>query len=172
MLYVRRYKPILWDNKCCLDAVSLSDLVTDDNDISVWEMQDDQSDFEDIVLAMAMSKDKLVDFYMLIMDDKKIKQLGLSMNPKPSSTKYVLQQGKHNNIYVPTFWEIGYLAEYMYDLTLDQSKVFYVSEPDLKEYFYKAVKSCKIDKNIVLSDSQFKKYKQPLLEMEKLYGSI
>lgn len=36
------------------------------------------------------------------------------MNPLPGETKYENLRNEHNNIKVPTFWEIGYLAEYMH----------------------------------------------------------
>ena len=172
MWYVRRYNPLLWDKKCCLDAVSLSNLSTEDNDISIWKVSLDRSNIEDIALAIAMTRDKLNDFHIVFLSPNKIRELGLNMNPKIGDTRYKGMVNEHDNIVVPTFWEIGFLGEYIHSIINNPAEIMYVSEPDLQDFLYNAVKVGKIDKNQIMTDKDFKKYKQPLQEMEKIYGEI
>ena len=172
MWYVRKYDPLLWNGKCCLDAVSLSDLHTEDNDISIWKVLSDKSNMDDIALAMAMTRDKFKDFYVVYIAPSEVNRLGLKMNPKPGNTRYIAMQNEHDNIIVPTFWEIGFLTEHMHFLVNDPIKIRYFSEPELQEFLYNAVKAGKLAKSTIMTDKNYKKYKQPLQEMEKIYGAI
>lgn len=172
MWYIRKYNPLLWNGKCCLDAVSLSDLSTEDNDISIWKVLSNKSNIEDIALAMAMTRDKFKDFYVVFLDPNSVSSLGLGMHPAPGNTRYVAMENEHDNIVVPTFWEIGFLSEHMHSLVNDSSKIRYFSEPELQEFLYNAVRAGKIDKSIIMTDKNYKRYKQVLQELELKLGTI
>ena len=94
------------------------------------------------------------------------------MNPLPDETKYENLRNEHNNIKVPTFWEIGYLAEYMHKQMSNDDNVKYFTERFLKEQLYQAVKNNKISQEDIRDKKEYKKIKQALEEMESLYGKI
>ena len=50
------------------------------------------------------------------------------------------KNNSHKNISVPTFWEIGYLTEYIHDQLQDEKNFHYFAEEDLKETLYKVAK--------------------------------
>ena len=172
MLYLRKYAPELWDEKCELDAVSISYLKTNDNDISVWQVANDESNIGDIALAIALTRDRIQDFYAVVLKDEDIFTKELQMNPLPGETKYENLRNEHNNIKVPTFWEIGYLAEYMHKQMSNDDNVKYFTERFLKEQLYQAVKNNKISQEDIRDKKEYKKIKQALEEMESLYGKI
>ena len=172
MLYLRKYAPEVWDEKCELDAVSISDLKTDDNDISVWQVASDESNIRDIALAIALTRDRIQDFYAVILKDSDISTKTLQMNPLPGETKYENLRNEHNNIKVPTFWEIGYLAEYMHKQMMNDDNIKYFTERFLKEQLYQAVKNNKIAQEDIRKKKEYKKIRQALEEMESEYGKI
>ena len=157
MLYLRKYAP---------------DLKTNDNDISVWQVANDESNIGDIALAIALTRDRIQDFYAVVLKDKDISTKKLQMNPLPGETKYENLKNEHNNIKVPTFWEIGYLAEYMHKQMSNDDNVKYFTERFLKEQLYQAVKNNKISQTDIRDKKEYKKIKQALEEMESLYGKI
>lgn len=139
MYYLRRIKPERWDNKVTLDAVSVSDLATEDNDISVWQIND-MSELEEAGLTIAMTNTSLKDINVVIMDDKRLKELGLEITNQPGKSLYAEKNDSHKNISVPTFWEIGYLTEFIHDQLQDENNFHYFAEEDLKETLYKVTK--------------------------------
>lgn len=139
MYYLRRIKPEKWEDKGCLDAVSVSDLATEDNDISVWQIND-MNELEEAGLTIAMTNNNLKDVNVVIMEDKRLKELGLEITDQPGESRYAEKNNSHKNISVPTFWEIGYLTEYIHDQLQDEKNFHYFAEEELKETLYKVAK--------------------------------
>jgi hypothetical protein len=139
MYYLRRIVPEKWDNKVSLDAVSVSDLSTGDNDISVWQIND-MNELEEAGLTIAMTKNILKDVNVVIMEDKRLIELGLKILDQPGKSHYAEKNDSHKNISVPTFWEIGYLTEYIHNQLQDEKNFHYFAEDELKETLYKVAK--------------------------------
>ena len=161
MYYLRRIEPTKWEGKECLDAVSISDLGTDDNDISVWQIND-MNELEEVGLTIAMTKNCLKDFNVVILDADKIAELGLKITSQPGTSRFKERNSFHKNISVPTFWEIGYLSEYIYKQLQDEHNFHYFAEEELKETLYKVAKegSMKYD---FMADSNEKKLRGTLI---------
>ena len=51
MYYIRKVEKTKWDDKILHDSVSISDLSTDDNDISVWMDDDSKDRYKHLLLA-------------------------------------------------------------------------------------------------------------------------
>ncbi len=139
MYYLRCIAPEKWESKGCLDAVSVSDLDTEDNDISVWQIND-MSELEEAGLTIAMTKDRIKEVNVVIMEDKQLKELGLEITDQQGTSRYAEKNNSHKNIYVPTFWEIGYLTEYIHNQLKDEKNFHYFAEAELNETLYKVVK--------------------------------
>ena len=144
MYYLRRIKPENWEDKESLDAVSVSDLATDDNDISVWQIND-FNELEEVGLTIAMTKNCLKDVNVVILEDKKLKELGLEITNQLGESRYAEKNNLHKNIVVPSFWEIGYLTEYIHDQLQDENNFHYFAEEELKETLYKVAKEGNMD---------------------------
>ncbi len=139
MYYLRRIKPERWDNKDSLDAVSVTDLGTEDNDISVWQISD-MNELEEAGLTIAMTNSSIKDVNVVIMEDKRLKELGFEITNQPGKSHFAEKNDSHKNISVPTFWEIGYLAEYIHNQLQDEKNFHYFAEEELKETLYKVAK--------------------------------
>lgn len=144
MYYLRSIKPEKWEDKKCLDAVSVSDLATEDNDISVWQIND-MTELEEAGLTIAMTKNCIKDVNVVIMEEKRLKDLGLEITNQPGESRYAEKNDTHRNIFVPTLWEIGYLSEYIHDLLQDEKNFHYFAEEELKETLYKVAKDGNMD---------------------------
>lgn len=162
MYYLRRINETKWEGRPNLDAVSISDLSTDDNDISVWEVSDKDKDLNTIALSLAMTKNRIKDMVVVILESENLKKLGLHMNPKPGDSKFVEMNNCHNNIKVPTFWELGFLSEYIHDLVSNEQYVYF-AEDELKAFLYDVAKSGKLGIGI-LKDKENKHLKGALIE--------
>ena len=130
MYYLRRIKPENWEDKESLDAVSVSDLATDDNDISVWQIND-FNELEEAGLTIAMTKNCLKDVNVVILEDKKLKELGLEITNQPGESRYAEKNNLNKNIVVPTFWELGYLTEFIHDQLQYENNFHYFAEEEL-----------------------------------------
>lgn len=168
MYYIRKIDQCLWKDKCALDAVSISDLSTKDNDISVWIDDDTPNEHIRLALAFILQTPKICDLFILRIPDSEIKAKGLNFNKVPSGTPYVPKRGLHTNICVPTLYELGDLADIMHTL-VEQNQMVYVSEQELKEAFYQAVKNNEIE--IDFNDKRYRPFRKPLREMELQYKS-
>lgn len=155
MFYLRRIEPILWEGKQNLDAVSVSDLKTEDNDLSVWEIND-MDELEEVGLTIAMTKSSLKDFNVVILEDKELTKLGLKITSQPGTSRFAEKNGSHKNISVPTFWEIGYLSEYIHNQLHDEKNFHYFAEPELKETLYKVAKNGSMNYDFMADNSEKK----------------
>lgn len=144
MFFLRKIDIENWDGKQCLDAVSVSDLSTKDNDLSVWQI-DDKSFLDVVGLTIAMTRDKLSDFYVVILDADRISELGLIVSNQPGESHYKENNNLHRNIKMPTLWEMGYISEYIHDLLKDKANFHYFALPELKDLLYQEVKNKRFD---------------------------
>ena len=72
MLYARKISETPWFIRPLLDADAISELGTDNHDLSVWEVQDDLSNIDDIALALAMTRSKIEEMYIALLDINEI----------------------------------------------------------------------------------------------------
>lgn len=163
MYYIRKIDQSLWKDKQALDAVSISDLSTKDNDISVWIDDDTPNEYIRLALAFILQTPKMGDLFILRIPGDMIKAKGLDFNIIPSGTPYVPKRSLHTNICVPTLYELGDFADIMHTL-VEQDKMVYVSEQELKEAFYQAVKNNEIE--IDFNDKRYRPFRKPLREIE------
>lgn len=67
MVYARKISEDSWFDKSVLDADSLSELSTNNHELSVWKVTDvtSQDQINDIALALALSRDAVDEFYIV-----------------------------------------------------------------------------------------------------------
>ena len=111
MYYIRKVEKTKWNDKILHDSVSISDLSTDDNDISVWMDDDSKDRYKHLLLAFVLTTGKIRDLYYVRIPDVDVIKKGLGFHLVPSATPYINMQSLHTNIVVPTLYELGDLAE-------------------------------------------------------------
>lgn len=169
MYYIRKVERIKWNGRPLYDSVSIGDLKTDDNDISVWADDDSQDECKRLALAFALTTSKISDLYCIRIPETELNAKKLNLVPQKSGTPYLPQQSKHVNIKAPTLYEIGDLAEIMYN-EVCSAKVVYISEQELKELFYQAVQNDEIQMDF--NDKKHKNFRKPLRDIELQKGAI
>lgn len=169
MYYIRKIERLKWDGRGLHESVSIGDLKTDDNDISVWADDNTPDECKRLALAFVLTTPKICDLFCIRIPDTELSQKRLNVEQRPSGTPYLKQQSKHYNIKVPTLYELGDLAEIMYNEVASQN-IEYISEQELKEFFYSAVLADEI--KIDFNDKKYRNFRKPLADIEKQKGSI
>ena len=169
MYYIRKVEKAKWDGKILHDSISISDLSTIDNDISVWMDDDSKDRYKHLLLAYVLTTGKIRDLYYVRIPDVDVSKKGFEFHLVPSTTPYTNMQSLHTNIVVPTLHELGDLAEIIHDITSAGNQQ-YIAEQDLKELFYEAVKKDLIE--IDFNDKKYQGFRKPLREIERQQGEI
>lgn len=166
MYYLRKIEEGQWFGKQLHDAVSISDLRTLDNDISVWK---DEGNVGVIKLALAFSlcTKNIKDIWCVEIPDDTLSNF--KFHQLPSGTPLLSCRSLHTNIIIPTLHEMGDLAEIIHKLIKDDKQI-YVSEQEQKECFYNAIKADEIEMDF--NDWRYQKFRKALSEMEEIYGQI
>lgn len=173
MLYARKISETPWFIRPLLDADAISELGTDNHDLSVWEVQDDLSNIDDIALALAMSRSKIEEMYIALLDINEVSRQydwKMQFNKLDGNSYYSLINSAHTNFIVETFWQQGFLAEYIKHILSDCNKFKYYNVLDLENILYKSVKTGTLTKEEIKSRGG--DWKKALSKMESTYGVI
>lgn len=173
MLYARKITEDGWFGKDDLDADSISELTIDNHELSVWKINDASNsvDVDKIALALAMINHKVEEFYMVLLDPAGIEEKykwAVAFSPQDGDTHYSQAKGEHTNFVVESFWEIGYLSEYIHGLLSDEHNYRYYDVITLKQMAYDAAKAGHLTKK----DVDGTNWKKVIKELEIEQGSI
>lgn len=139
MLYLRRISEDAWVDKPLHDSDSVSDLATQNHELSVWQVDDNLNNlnnFEDSVLALALTKDMACGIFVAVLDLDEIKKAynwNIKVTDQPGDTVYVALKDRHKNFEISHISEMGNLAEHIYKLILAQDSIRYVDEQRLTQ---------------------------------------
>ena len=174
MVFLRKIAEGGWFGKSSLDSDSISDLGTINHELSVWKVsnKNDISHVDDIALAMALTRTKIEEMYLIFLDLNIIEQKHkwkISLKDQAGDTRYTIMQNEHVNLILTSFWEQGFLAEYICDIVKSNSKdIIYYAVPKLEKLAYDAV----FNKKLTLDDIEKTQWKKRVKELEKIYGAI
>lgn len=167
-MYVRRFNPHVWFDQEKFNADSISELSTSDNELSVWYISD-LSQLDDVVLAMALSKDRIIEMHIVWIEKIKIVTCyKISVNETEGNTKYNRMKNAHRNFCNMSFWEIGYTAEAI-NIQLENDSFYYFSEEDIELLLYNAIKDGKLTKSEIEGN---KRLIASIKRMEEIHGSL
>lgn len=174
MLYARKITEDGWFGKEQLDADSVSELGTTNHELSVWKISDisDNKLVDNIALALALTKSKIEEFYMVFLDPEKLKEVNkwvVEFIPQDGNTRYSFMKGEHTNFVVPTFWEQGYLAIYINEMIQDECNYIYYDAAKIKKMAYDAMKEGTLLADDIKKDGA---WKNAIKEMEAIYGKL
>lgn len=174
MLYARKITEDGWFGKEQLDADSVSELGTTNHELSVWKISDISDDnlVDNIALALALTKSKVEEFYIVFLDPEKLKEVhkwAVEFIPQDGNTRYSIMKGEHTNFIVPTFWEQGVLAIYINEKIQDEHNYIYYDAAKIKKMAYDAMKGGKLLADDIKNDGAWKK---AIKEMEEIYGKL
>lgn len=157
------------------DSVSLSDIGTGDaimtwkikeKEISVWKVDESKSEY--VALAWYSNRDKVSDLVIANIDENILAKV--DFNEEEGNTIFGEMQKNHRNLINLDFWSIGFLSEH-FTKQVKEQKYIYLTEEEIKEAFYKAIKEKKLLienlkeklRNRLLNDYK-EKYKAKLID--------
>lgn len=126
MVYLRALNPDAWfgvvdQTRDALDSDVVSDLSTQNHELSVWEVDDDLNNIDDVVLAMALTRDQIRDLTLVIlspdaMSKSKKFNYDIDIQSQPGLTAFASMANNHKNFMIRSIWEMGFLAEYIAEI--------------------------------------------------------
>lgn len=170
MLLFRKIDETRWFGKVLFESLSVTELNTKDNELSVW--MDYRKVFAlDLALAFALTQNCFQNFWCVKIPEEMLEANGVLLRQQDSSTCYIRMRPYHNNIVVPTMWELGAVAEIIHELVQDAERnCAYFPESMLKKHFYDILKQDLIE--IDFNDKKNKSKWEVLCQMQKKFGEI
>ena len=92
----------------------------------------------------------------------------LAYTPQPGETRYSQVKDEHTNFVVESFWEIGFLSEYIHDLLNDERNYRYYNVIRLRQMAYDAAKEGRLTRK----DVKGSQWQTAIKELEQEQGVI
>lgn len=133
LLYPNKWPPSNDVNRvdAFLPSDNVTELRTTKNELSVW-LADTKEDIDDAIIAMVLNKDKPCKIVGLLMDEQELKSIQINVANNEKGIALGADESillKHRNLIDLDFWRLGYLTQYMIDLSKDSSRqVIYTKE--------------------------------------------
>lgn len=124
-----------------IQADALGDIRTDSNNLSVWEVEDDKSNLDQVITALAASCDSLSNLDYSLFDKSSLSKIGIKAETNKGKTPYERANNLHRDLIELTATKIVKLAEVM----LHSSSRERVSEKQILTLIKAAVNSQQID---------------------------
>lgn len=134
--------PVPWLTQGEIQADPLGDLVTGGNTLSVWLVQDDQSNLNEVILALAVSRDTISNLDYTIFDISLLENMSIKVEVNEGKTPYEKANSWHRDLVELTASKLVKLAEGI----LYSSKITRKSEKEILGLIKGAVGSGQIDK--------------------------
>lgn len=136
MLLFRKIDETRWFDRRPLESVSVTELNTLDNELSLW-MKDENVSELDLGLAFILTQKSFKIIWCVKIPDEAMAASGLRLRQQDSTTPYLNLRPYHTNVLVPTVKELSTLALLIHDLLKDtESNCRLFSETELKMHFY------------------------------------
>lgn len=133
---------VLWLGENEIQADALGDIVTSSNTLSVWLVEDDRSNLEQIIIALASGCDNISNFDYALLDVDSLSSLGIKIETKEGSTPYARTNQWHRDLVELTTNKLFTLAEAIFVLS-DRERV---AEKTVLNWIKDAVRNGQIDK--------------------------
>jgi hypothetical protein len=151
--FVRKYAKPKWirtvidDNPFDIPAdVICSDLKTDGNTLSVWEIED-ETKLEDAVLAITSDGDRLDTIDIIWIEKSEIEMKGVSYKQTPGKTPIKQLVDTHVDLCQLSYYKIGLVAESISEKVARDVQIKRYTQTDLKKIYKSAISNGVVDKD-------------------------
>ncbi len=96
-----------------IQADPLGDLVTGNNNLSVWEVEDDKSNLDQVITALAASHDSISNLDYSLFDKNSLSKIGIRVETSKGKTPYEKANNLHRDLIELTATKLVKLAEVM-----------------------------------------------------------
>ena len=167
MIYIRKITESSWFmGQAPLDSDSISDLGTSNHELSVWQVPNDKSNLDDIILALALTRDDTNGIFVVFIKKENIKEeynWDIIIKDQDGDTAFDEMKNEHKNFLLSSMWEQGYFAEHIFNLIQDEANYIYYDEPKLISLLSSAIDEGRISIDDLKSHNKnkwFKAYKK------------
>ena len=156
MKYIRKIDSIgrwdgttepLYDGAFCTGDILLTDLKTTHNTLSIWAYNTEEEK-EEVLAAIALTRDHIDRLAYVIMDDVKIRELGIPLNPEEGVSDGITRKDilrRHANLLQIDFWRLGFVAEYISELAAKKDEHSQLSDKKVYMLIEKHIANNNID---------------------------
>jgi hypothetical protein len=137
-----------WLEEGEIQADALGDLVTSGNTLSIWVVEDDKSNLEQVIVALASSCDNIANFDYALINIDCLLSIGIKIETKEGLTPYSKANKWHRDLIELTTSQLFKLAEVMAIHSTRER----VSEKTVLNLIRVAVQNEKIDKTKLKED--------------------
>lgn len=130
-----------WLSNDEIQADPLGDLRVSNGNLSVWHVEDDKSNLDQIIVALAVTRDTFDKFEYALVRQEALEQAGISKVVEPGKTPVTNVNHWHRDLIELTINKVTNLVNIIFN---DLEKVR-VPEKEVKEKIEQAVKSNSID---------------------------
>lgn len=102
---------VSWLPKGEIQADPLGDLATGNNTLSVWQVEDDKSNLEQVIAALAASRDTVSNLDYAIFDVDLLSSIGIKIEVNEGATPYEMANRWHRDLVELTATKLVRLAE-------------------------------------------------------------
>jgi hypothetical protein len=133
---------VSWLNEDENQADALGDLVTSNNTLSVWLVEDDKSNLDQVIVALASTSDNISNLDYALVKVDLLLNIGIKIESKEGLTPYSKANKWHRDIEEMTATKLYKLAEIIFI----HSDIARVSQKDILNLIKVAVQKEEIDK--------------------------
>ncbi len=146
---------VVWLKENEIQADPLGDLRISDGNLSVWHIEDDKSNLDEIIVALAVTRDNFDKFEYALIENEALEQARIDKVKEPGNTPFSNANHWHRDLVELTVNKISNLIDIVFN---DIEKVR-VPKKEVQEKIKKAVSRKSIDLN-KLKDSMRQKIEQ------------
>jgi hypothetical protein len=146
---LRKVKLSRWVRSACpwlgygeIPADVLMDLGTQNNELSLWEVDDDRANLNRIISAMAATKENFDPFDFMLIDRRRVEDTGLALESSPGDTPDEGAQAWHYGVSLLTTQKVNLLAAAYWEHGLDADRVY---EPDVTSWVIQGVRESRLN---------------------------
>jgi len=133
-----------WLSQNDLQADALVDLSTKSNELSVYLVDQDKTDLNQVVVALALTCDNLSNVDFALIKEEDLEPLQIKVRQSQGDTPDELVNSRHYDLYEITAQKILALA-----LVIKRSEISRITEPNIKKNAIRALKEKRLDRSRV-----------------------
>jgi hypothetical protein len=133
-----------WLSPNDLQADALVDLSTKSNELSVYLVDQDKADLNQVVVALALTCDNLSNVDFALIKEEDLEPLQIKVRQSQGNTPDELVNSRHYDLYEITAQKILALA-----LVIKHSEISRITEPNIKKNAIRALKEKRLDRSRV-----------------------
>ena len=106
-----KHNDVPWLEEDDLQADALGDLATSSNTLSVWLINEDRSNFDDVIIALASNADTLSHIDYVLLEESDVAELKIQIRQEPGVSPYVQANHWHRDLIELSVSKLMGLAE-------------------------------------------------------------